>query len=145
MNLGPKGSLLIKSFEKLRLAAYKPTPNDKWTIGYGHTGPEVVQGLTCTFTQACAWFVQDVAWAVAEVNKTVTVSLTQNQFDALVAFTFNVGGDSEEHSTLLKLLNHGDLNGVSVEWLKWNHQDGKVLDGLTNRRKAELALFQEPV
>jgi lysozyme len=143
MMLGDRGEALIKSYEKLRLVAYKPTPNDKWTIGWGHTGPDVYEGLTCTLEEAQRWFHGDTLWACFEVHTKVTLTLTQNQFDALVAFTFNVGGPNAEHSTLLKLLNQGDLEGVAVEWMKWNHQGGKVLDGLTNRRKAELALFQE--
>jgi lysozyme len=144
MQLGAKGEALIKSFEKLRLAAYKPTPQDKWTIGWGHTGTDIVEGLTCTTEEADFWFFGDITWARVAVFATVTVDLTPNQFDALVSLIFNIGAVNWKLSTLLKVLNKGDLHGsVALEWMRWNHQDGKVLDGLTNRRKAEMALFQE--
>jgi lysozyme len=143
MKLGPKGEALIKSFETLRLKAYKPTPNDKWTIGWGHTGPEVVAGLEWTEAQAEIALCNDVAWAVKQVICTTDVALSQNQFDALVAFTFNVGVTAEGHSTLIKLVNAGYTGAASAEFMKWNHQGGVVLDGLTRRRAAEKALFLE--
>lgn len=141
MQLGAKGEGLIKGFELLRLKAYLPTPKDKWTIGWGHTGPEVVEGLVWTLEQCEAAFLHDTGWAVRQVNDTTHVPLTQNQFDAMVAFTFNVGATAEGHSTLLKLLNAGELSEAADEFPKWNRQHGEVLAGLTRRRAAELALF----
>lgn len=141
MKLGPKGEALIKSFETLQLRAYKPTPKDKWTIGWGHTGPEVVEGMTCTPEQAEAWFIQDTGWACRQVIATTDVVLTQNQFDALVAFTFNVGVTAEGHSTLIKYVNAKNMVAAANEFGKWNHQDGEVVAGLTRRREAERELF----
>lgn len=144
MRLGAKGAALIKAREQLRLRAYKPTPNDKWTIGYGHTGPEVVEGLTWVLSQAEAAFARDTGEAAAAVMRSTDVPLTQNQFDAMVAFTFNVGAEAEGHSTLCRLVNARNFEGAVLEFAKWNHQDGKVLPGLTVRRAQEAALFQEP-
>ena len=75
------------------------------------------------------------------VNKYVKVKLNQNQFDALVSFTFNCGGGALKSSTLLKKLNKGDYTGAANELLRWNKANGKILAGLTRRRQSEKALF----
>jgi lysozyme len=139
--LSQTGEALIKSFEVLKLVAYLPTPRDRWTIGWGHTGHDVVQGLTWTLAQAEDGFQLDTAWACVQVSRTITVPLTQNQFDALVSFTFNVGATAEGHSTLCKLINQGYTGAASAEFLKWNKQAGMIMAGLTRRREAEQELF----
>jgi lysozyme len=141
VKLGQKGAALIKSREQLRLRAYKPTPEDKWTIGWGHTGPEVVEGLTWVLSQAEDAFQRDTAWAAAAVMRHVDVALSQNQFDALVAFVFNVGEPRFASSTLLRVLNAGKPAEAAEHFAEWNHQDGKVLPGLTVRRAQERDLF----
>lgn len=141
MQLGDKGQALIRSFEKLSLVAYLPTPTDRLTIGWGHTGPEVVEGLVWTPEQCEVALLHDTAWAVRTVNATTDVPLTQNQFDALVAFTFNVGATAEGHSTLIKLVNARQWPQAADEFPRWNRQHGGVLAGLTRRREAERALF----
>ena len=130
----------IKDSEGLRLKAYLPTKNDVWTIGYGHTHG-VYQGMTITEQQAEQFLHEDVKWAEDAVNQYVHVSLTQNQFDALVSFVFNVGTGNFSNSTLLRLLNKGDYKGAADQFLRWNKQKGVVLNGLTTRRKNERALF----
>lgn len=140
MILGPRGEALIKGFESLRLEAYldeKGIP----TIGWGHTGPEVHLGLIWTLDQAEAAFLRDTATAVAGVNRTVHAPLAQNQFDALVSFTFNVGTDNEAHSTLVRLINAGQLEAAADEFPKWDHVGKKVSAGLDVRRHAERALW----
>lgn len=144
MELSAKGEALIKGFETLQLKAMKPTPYDKWTIGWGHTGHEVVEGLVWTPEQAEDAFIHDVAGAEFAVIRSTDVALTQNQFDALVSFTFNVGTDNEAHSTLCRLVNATAWPAAADEFPKWNHQNGKVLAGLTRRRTAERALFLMP-
>lgn len=140
MKLGDRGRALIQNYEKCRLVAY-PDQKGVPTIGWGHTGPEVHLGLTCTQAQADAWFEQDVLFAVMQVIRSLDVAVNQNQFDALVAFTFNVGVTAEGHSTLIKLVNSGHAVAASNEFPKWNHVDGKVSNGLTARRDAERVLF----
>lgn len=146
--LGEKGKALIQGFEQCRLTAYKDG-GGVWTIGWGHTGPDVHEGLTWTQEEADMWFGADCAAAIAGVNSLVKAPVTQNQFDALVSFAFNVGLDIDldtkaeglGDSTLLRKLNAGDAAGAADEFLKWNHDNGKVVDGLTRRRVAERSLF----
>jgi lysozyme len=142
VNLGAKGEALIKSFEKLRLAAYKPTPRDKWTIGWGHTAG-VVEGMTCTEAQAEAFFQADMSEAIECLNAARRVALTQNQFDALVSFVFNVGSHNFLDSTLLKLLNERRYEIAASQFMRWDHQDNVILTGLKDRREAEQRLFCE--
>lgn len=144
MKLGQKGAALIKAREQLRLRAYKPTPTDKWTIGWGHTGPEVGEGVTWVLSQAEDAFQRDTTWAVLAVMRHVDVALNQNQFDALVAFVFNVGEPQFAGSTLLRVLNAGRPAEAAEHFAEWNHQDGKVLPGLTVRRSQERELFLQP-
>jgi lysozyme len=138
MQLGDKGNALIKSFEKCRLEAYQDE-GGVWTIGWGHTPAS--PGQTCTQAQADAWFLIDVAWAVGIVNALIRVPLTQNEFDALVSFVFNVGAGNFRSSTLRRKLNDGDYAGAAEQFLVWDHVDGAVSDGLKVRREAERALF----
>jgi lysozyme len=131
---------LIVRFEKYRYSAYRPTPNDVWTIGFGHT-VDVHEGDVCSYPQALTYLGEDLAPVTRAVNRCVTVPITQDQFDALVSFTFNVGIGAFEESTLLRKLNDGDTGGAASEILKWDHQDGEVLGGLVRRRAAEQHLF----
>lgn len=138
--LGINGVALIKQFEGCRLTAYQDQ-RGIWTIGYGHTGPEVVQGLTCTQTQADSWLLADTHAASMAVLKDVDIILTQNQFDALVSFTFNVGIGNFAGSTLLKQLNAGHTALAADQFLVWDHVNGVPNAGLLRRRQAEQALF----
>jgi lysozyme len=144
MILGAAGKALIQSSEQCKLEAYQDQ-RGIWTIGWGHTGPEVIEYLTCTQAEADAWFVQDTQAAVNAVMRTVDVPLTQNQFDALVSFTFNVGQGSEAHSTLVSVLNRGQYAQAAAQFAFWNHVNGQVNAGLTCRRAAEQALFNSQI
>lgn len=134
---------LIKKWEELRLEAYKPTPNDTWTIGWGHT-KGVYQGMKINKPTAQEYFEQDVAWSVNAVNKLVKVGLSQNQFDALVSLVFNIGETNFRKSTLLRKLNAGDYEGAAEEFPRWVYQKGEVLRGLVRRRAEEMEIFLEP-
>jgi lysozyme len=137
----PKGLALTQQFEGLRLAAYQDSVG-VWTIGYGHTGAEVHHGLSITQERATELLMQDVASAVAHVNRLVTIELTQNQFDALVDFVFNAGPGNFASSTLLRKLNAKDFQGAAAEFRRWCHAGKIELPGLVKRREAEMALFQ---
>lgn len=143
MQLGSRGEALIKGYEKLKLVAYLPTPEDKWTIGWGHTGLEVVEGLVWSLDQAEAAFIRDTGGSVLQVIRSTDVLLSQEQFDALVAFTFNIGVTAEGHSTLIAFVNQRKWMAAAAEFPKWNKQAGQVLAGLVARRAAERALFLE--
>ena len=133
---------MIKRFEGFRANAYPDpgTGGEPWTIGYGHTGG-VKRGDVCDEAQADYWLRQDVQTAVNGVQDCVHATLSQNQFDALVDFTYNVGVGNLCRSTLVKKLNAGDYTGAADEFLRWNKAGGKVLPGLTARRSAERELF----
>ncbi|MNU90792.1 Lysozyme RrrD [compost metagenome] len=130
----------IKDHEGLRLTAYKDG-GGVWTIGYGHTGSDVREGLTIPLSEAERLLTRDLRVAEGYVNRLVQVKLTQNQFDALVSFVYNVGGDAFAKSTMLRLLNAGEYEGAANQFLRWNKDNGKVVDGLTNRRRKERELF----
>lgn len=133
---------LVKGFEGLRLVAY-PDPGTggaPYTIGYGHTDG-VVEGQRITEVQANAWLLDDLRAAGRAVAELVTWPINQNQFDALTSFVFNVGRTAFAGSTMLRLLNSGDLYGAAGQFQHWRYAGGKVLPGLVQRRKAEHALF----
>lgn len=139
-----KGIDLIKSFEGCQLKAYK-CPAGVWTIGYGHTGSvdgkAICSGMVINAQKAVELLKQDLATFEAAVNSYVTAPITQNMFDALVSFSFNVGAGALKGSTLLKKLNAKDYSGAADEFPKWNKANGKVLNGLVRRRAAEKDLF----
>lgn len=139
MNLSPNGKKLIKGFEGCRLKAYKCAAG-VWTIGYGHTN-KVRPDDVITQQEADQLFDNDIIIYCSNVEKLVKVPLEQNQFDALVSFTYNIGINAFKSSTLLKLLNSGKYNEASQEFLRWNKAGGRVLEGLTRRRKEEKRLF----
>lgn len=139
MITGEKGLELIKQFEGLRLEAYL-CPAGVWTIGYGHTAG-VSAGDIITSEQADSYLRQDLAGAEKAVNHAVSVAINQNQFDALVSFTFNLGAGNFQKSTLLKKMNSGDYQGAADQFLVWVKAGGKKLSGLVARRQAERALF----
>ena len=141
MKINKEGLDHIKQWEKLMLVAYMPTPNDRPTIGYGHT-KGVAMGLTCTEPQALAWLDEDVDWAEHAVNKFVKVDLKQKQFNVLVSFVFNVGTGAFRQSTLLRVLNAGEYEAVPAQLKRWVYQDGEKVRGLIRRRKNEAELFE---
>lgn len=144
LTIGAKGLALIKEFEGKRLEKYKDVVG-KWTIGYGHLIlPTESYPLPINEIQADALLRQDLAISEAGVNKWVSMVLTQNQFDALVSFTFNLGVGNLQNSTLLKVLNQGQLQAAADQFLRWNKAGGKEVSGLTRRRIAERALFLLP-
>lgn len=143
MNIGPDGIELIKSYEKCRLVAYKPTPDDVWTCGWGST-KGVTETTVWTAEEADEHFLQDIQWVENCVNKAVKVDITQREFDALCALCFNIGCPRFTTSTLVRELNLGHWDAACKHFLDWTRQDGQVIQGLVNRRIAELKLFQTP-
>jgi len=139
MKTSKKGIELIKKYEGLKLKAYK-CPAGVWTIGYGHT-KNVKQGDVITEVQAEILLIYDLNDFENCIKKNVRIPLTQNQFDALVSFCFNVGCGNFLKSTLLKKLNEGKIAEAAKEFMKWNKAGGKELAGLTKRRQEEMELF----
>lgn len=139
MNYSKTGMALTKEFEGCKLEAY-PDSTGVPTIGYGHTAGVRI-GDTCTYVQANAWLENDILWAVKTVNYLVHVTLTQGEFDACVDFVFNLGSGNFQNSTLLKLLNRGDMISAENEFDRWDRAGGKEVPGLLRRRQAEAKEF----
>ena len=139
MKTSQAGIDLIKSFEGLRLTAYAD-PVGVWTIGYGHTAG-VKEGDQISQSQAEDLLRADLEEFEEGVRDAVQVSLTQQQFDALVSLAFNVGLGAFRRSTLRRRLNAGDYEGAAQEFARWNMAGGRVLHGLTKRRAAERDMF----
>lgn len=141
MNIGERGIKLIKEFEQCRLRAYKPTPEDVWTCGWGST-EGVTEDTVWSQEEADEAFLKDVARFEKCVNEAVTVPMTQNEFDACVSLAFNIGCAAFRKSTLVRKLNDSDYDGAALEFRRWDKQAGRVLAGLTRRRLAEERLFE---
>jgi lysozyme len=140
-----RGVALIEEAEGCRLSAY-PDPGTggaPWTIGVGHTGPEVHPGLTVTKDEADALLRQDLAKFERGVAALVAGhATTQGQFDALVSFAFNLGLGALGGSSLLRLHKAGSFGAAAGEFSKWTHAAGRVLPGLVRRRAAEAAVYR---
>jgi lysozyme len=140
MKISAEGKALIKKFEGCELEAYKCAAG-VWTIGYG-TIKNVSEGMTITQEQADKMFDEEMKEYETYVNTAVKVPLSQNQFDALVSWVFNLGNGNLSSSTMLKVINSGDHAGVPAQIKRWNKAGGKVLEGLIRRREAEALLYQ---
>lgn len=148
MKCGKKGLELIKSFEQLRLKAYK-CPAGIPTIGWGHTGPDVTMDLLITRDHADRLLEEDVGDVERGLIPLLKHPATQGQFDAMVSLAFNIGVKAFAGSTVLKKFNAGDSLGAAKAFTLWNkarvNGHGLMeLPGLTRRRQAEAALFLEP-
>lgn len=133
---------LIRRYEGLRLKAY-PDPGTggaPWTIGYGHTGPDVKPGLVITNERADELLMADLAKFELGVASLAPIT-TGNQFAALVSFAFNVGLGNLERSTLLRMHRDGQYGAAQRQFGKWIRAAGRVLPGLVKRRAAEAALY----
>ena len=138
------GLNLIKHFEGLQLHAY-PDVIDVWTIGYGHTGPDVHPGLIITEAQAETLLAQDLTRFELGVTNLVRAPLNDNQFAALVSFSYNLGLGNLQSSTLLRLLNQGEYAAAATQFPRWDRAGGHEVAGLLTRRRAEQALFLQPM
>jgi lysozyme len=140
LSYSKRGLALTESFEGFRANAYQDI-GKVWTIGYGHTGNDVTPTTVITQAQAEALLAADVRWAEFAVKKFVTVTLDQDEFDALVGFVFNCGAGNFKASTLLKKVNSSDFVGVAAEFRRWDRVAGAENKGLARRRLSESELF----
>ena len=139
MKISSTGVDLIKHFESCKLTAYQDSVGI-WTIGWGHTG-SVKKGDIWTQGEADNILLNDLDKFEGYVNQYVKVPLTQNQFDALVSWTFNLGPGNLKSSTMLTKLNEKKYDEVPSQLKRWNKAGGKVLRGLERRRNAEAVMF----
>lgn len=144
MKTSQAGINLIKLFEGIKNQPYLCAAG-VLTVGYGHTGPDVKPGMHIDKQQAEILLRKDLVRFENAVKDLVKVPLNQNQFDSLVSFTYNLGINALEGSTLLKRLNSGEniINVAKEELPRWNKVNGKPLEGLTRRRSAEVDLFTQ--
>jgi len=140
MNISNEGISLIKKFEGCELESYQDSVGI-WTIGYGHT-KNIKEGMTISKEQADNMLLNELDEYCEYVEKAVDVTLKQCEFDALVAWTYNLGPTNLNKSTMLKKLNNKEYQDVPHEIKRWNKAGGKVLQGLVRRREAESLLFQ---
>ena len=140
MKTSEEGLELIKSFEGCETTAYQDSVG-VWTIGYGHT-KGVEEGQTCSIEDAETMLSEEMDEYEGYINNMVKVELEQCEFDALVAWVYNLGPTNLGESTMLKVLNDGQFDRVPDEMRRWNRAGGQVLQGLVRRREAEALLFQ---
>ncbi len=142
--LSTKGAEFIAQWEAIKLKAYRDT-GGVWTIGIGTivypNGVKVKEGDTCTREQAFAWFKDYIVGVEDLIHKTIKVPLTQNQFDALVSLIYNIGATQFIGGTVDDKLNAHQTTAALDTWKKYRLDNGKVIQGLINRRNAEVALF----
>lgn len=138
---------LIKHFEGLFLKSYL-CPAKVWTIGYGTTiypnGSKVKSGETCTEQQALSFLKNDLSFFEKAVDAYTRDDVSQQQFDALVSFAYNLGSKNLKDSTLLKVINANpvDYDPIKKQWLRWNKANGAALKGLTRRRNSEFYYYK---
>lgn len=145
MTISQNGLQFIASFEGFRAKPYKDI-SGIWTIGYGSTydpsGKRVTQFTpSVTKDQGLQFLLTHLKGVESFIKKSVSVPLTQGQYDAICSFVYNCGSGNFQKSTLLKKLNVKDYGGACAEFIKWNKAGGKVIPGLTRRRQDEQKLF----
>jgi len=143
MRTSEPGKEFIKDFEGCKLEAYQCS-GGVWTIGYGHTR-HVQEGDKITNKEADAFLVKDIEMVEHHVDRLVNVHLLTNEWDAIVSWCFNLGCGNLRSSTMLRVINAGDIDKVSEQIVRWDKAGGKVVSGLTRRRKAEAELFDNAV
>lgn len=144
MQISHNGVEFIEDAEGFKATAYKDT-GGVWTIGYGTThidGQPVEQGMTCTQQQAELWMEKDLAPVQTIINQSVKVKITQNMFDALCSFTYNLGGYAFSHSTMCTLINQCKFASAADQFNRWVYDNGRVVPGLVSRRAREKAVFE---
>lgn len=145
MTPSPRIIAFIKGYEQCRLVSYMPTPNDRPTIGWGSTGPDIFMGMSWTQADCDERFAEDLGkfgdgvWARVRGEPRTN----QNQFDAMVSLAYNIGLGGFAGSTVLRDHNAGNHAGAQAAFGMWVKQAGKVLAGLTKRRAAEAAIYGE--
>lgn len=143
-DISEKGYAIIREFEGFKAEAYLDT-GGVWTIGFGTikypNGQRVKKGDTCTREQAEQWLKNDCKWVDDCLDKYVTAKTTQNQFDALASFVYNIGETAFAKSTMLTLLNQNNFTAAANQFDRWVFDNGKRITGLANRRTKEKALF----
>lgn len=149
MNINQATVDLVKKWEGFRAEAYRDAVG-VWTIGYGTTamaglGITPRPGLTITEAEAETYLRMGLEKFAKAILPYIIAPVNDNEFGAMLSLAYNIGPTAFKRSTLLRKFNEGDKEGAAREFLRWNLAGGKVLNGLTNRRNDEVALFKTPV
>ena len=144
-HINEHGIEMVKNFEGLSLKPYL-CPANVWTVGYGATvgsdgGPIDPDMEPISETEAEALLLRDLESSEGWVSRLIKTALTENQYSALVSFTFNVGAGALQRSTLRMKLNRGEFQNAADEFPKWRMAGGRILAGLVRRRAVEHAQF----
>ena len=139
-DISPNGLNLIKQFEGKRLSVYRDAVGLP-TIGYGHLIKPGETFTTITDDEATTLLHDDVQRFVQNIRDNVDVQITQNQFDAMVSLSFNIGSGNFDNSTLLDNLNNENYSEATQQFMVWRKAGGRVIAGLETRRRAEATLF----
>lgn len=144
-DISEKGYAIIREFEGFKVEAYLDT-GGVWTIGYGTIkypdGKAVKRGDKCTRDQAEQYLKNDCKWVDACLDKSIKYPISQSMFDALASFVYNIGETAFAKSTMLSMINNGDMHGAANQFDRWIFDNGKRIDGLVNRRAKEKSLFK---
>lgn len=143
MKINSKGLELIKDAEGLRLESYK-CPAGKWTIGYGHTGADVHEGMTITEAEAEKLLETDLKHFEHGVDVLTGPETSENQFGAMVSLAYNIGLGAFARSSVLTFHRKKFYDSAAMSFELWNKSNGKVLPGLKKRREAERDLYETP-
>ena len=143
MNIPNQAIALIKQFEGCRLSAYQDI-RGIWTIGFGETAG-VTEGMTITQEQADEYLARDLQSFAAAIDRLITTKLNDNQFSALLDFTYNLGSGTLQRSTLRMQINRGELSGIPRQLEKYCYAGTIKSTGLIRRRQAETTLWSTPV
>lgn len=141
--INAQGVALVKKWEGCKLRAYRDIAG-VLTIGFGHTGPDVCEGLVWSMAKAEAVLLDDLREAERSVLALVRAPISDNMFSALVSFTFNLGAERLRSSTLLRMVNAGEFRSAAAQFDRWIFAGGVAVDGLKARRAAERELFLSP-
>lgn len=143
MKISDKGiEFLIKEEGGIKLKAYKCQAG-VWTIGVGHTGKDVVEGMEISREKALELLKLDLRRFEDTVNKSIKYPIEQHQFDALTSLAFNIGCNAFSNSTVVKKINIGaKMSEVEDAWKMWRKGGGKVLPILVARRGREIKLYR---
>lgn len=156
MQLSDEGLALLKSLEGVEAEPYRDSAG-LLSVGVGHclTKDELSSGKIYCGDQVIRWkdrpltdeqitalLAEDVSWSEACVEACIRVQLTQNQYDALVIFVYNIGPNAFRESTLCRLLNAGDYDAIPAQLRRWNRAGGQVLPGLVRRRAREIEVWE---
>lgn len=143
MKTSDRGRELIKRFEGCRQWAYRDT-GGLWSVGYGHTRRVAEYDHMITMATVNELFEEDIENAEHDVAEAIRPYVpTQQQFDALVSFVFNVGGPAFQASTMRRHLRAGKPREAAAEFIRWVRDGERVIPGLIARRQAERDLFLE--